>query len=73
MNKPSLNPLRMPQHVKSIEAPEAQISEIGDLNLSEQERKVLTLYHGRLLISAAQMQGFLTSYCRTLLRVLQNG
>ena len=43
MNKPSLNPLRMPQHVKSIEAPEAQISEIGDLNLSEQERKLLTL------------------------------
>lgn len=41
MNKPSLNPLRMHQHVKSIESIEGRISQIGALKLSAVENELL--------------------------------
>jgi PAS domain S-box-containing protein len=43
MNKPSNNSPHMPQHVKSFEPREVYFSEIGALELSDEERKLLEL------------------------------
>jgi len=46
MIKTSPNRFHMLQHVKAIEAPEAKISEIGTLKLTDQERELLVLVSG---------------------------
>lgn len=69
MNKPSFNPLRMHQHEPVFGLSEAPISEVGDLKLDDDERKLLVL----LTKASSRQQEVVAGFSHELLSHLIEG